>query len=205
MLAAKGFGADPTAVAPEAARWAKERLLVLPRAGLSDHQLDLMLRPHLARRMGHIERLNVHVIELPAGADEMAVARVLRKNPHFKFVELDRLRRPAFTPNDPTYASEWHEAKINAPAAWDYSTGQGVTIAILDSGVDATHPDLASAVVAGWNFYDNNSNTADVYGHGTEVAGAAAASGNNGVGVAGVAWNCQDHAHPRDRYRGQCL
>ena len=72
-----------------------------------------------------------------------------------------------------------------------YSTGQGVTIAILDSGVDATHPDLANAVVPGWNFYDNNSNTADVFGHGTKVAGTAAASGNNAVGVAGVAWNAK--------------
>ena len=65
--------------------------------------------------------------------------------------------------------------------------GSGVTIAILDSGVLSTHPDLAANLVPGWNFFDNNSNTADVYGHGTQVAGAAAAISNNGVGVAGVA------------------
>ena len=46
-----------------------------------------------------------------------------------------------------------------------------MTVAILDSGIDATHPDLIGQLVPGWNFYDNNSNTADVYGHGTLVAG----------------------------------
>ena len=62
-----------------------------------------------------------------------------------------------------------------------------MTIAILDSGVDAGHPDLQARLVPGWNFYDNNSNTADVHGHGTAVAGAAAASTNNAAGVAAIA------------------
>ena len=62
-----------------------------------------------------------------------------------------------------------------------------MTIAILDSGVDGTHPDLASQMVPGWNFYDGNADTSDVNGHGTAVAGAAAASSNNGLGVAAVA------------------
>ena len=62
-----------------------------------------------------------------------------------------------------------------------------MTIAILDSGVDATHPDLAPNLVAGYNAYSNNLDTADVCGHGTAVAGSAAARSNNGTGVAGVA------------------
>ena len=189
LLATEVLPAEPPASAPDAPRFAKGRLLVQPRAGLSDHQFDLILKPHLGRRIGRNAQLNLHVIELPAGVDEAALARILRKNPHIKFAELDRERPPALSPNDPTYPSEWHEAMIRAPAAWDYSTGQGVTIAILDSGVDSTHPDLTNALVPGWNFFDGNSNTSDVYGHGTKVAGAAAASGNNGVGVAGVAWN----------------
>jgi subtilisin family serine protease len=56
--------------------------------------------------------------------------------------------------------------------------------------VDSTHPDLTSKIVPGWNFANNNSDTSDVYGHGTAVAGAAAASSNNGTGVASVAWGC---------------
>jgi subtilisin family serine protease len=66
-----------------------------------------------------------------------------------------------------------------------------VVIGIIDSGVDSAHPDLAGKLVAGWNFYDNNSNTSDVYGHGTAVAGTAAAAANNNIGVAGVAWGCK--------------
>jgi hypothetical protein len=88
---------------------------------------------------------------------------------------------------DPYIGSEWHLSKIGATSAWDTSQGAGVTIAILDSGVDMTHPDLVANLVPGFNLYDNNTNTADVCGHGTAVAGSAAARTNNGVGVAGVA------------------
>jgi subtilisin family serine protease len=77
-----------------------------------------------------------------------------------------------------------------SPLGWDVVTGSAsVDIAIADSGVDPTHPDLASKLLPGYNFYDNNTNTSDVYGHGTKVAGAAAAIADNGAGVAGVAWN----------------
>ena len=89
--------------------------------------------------------------------------------------------------NDTYFSKEWHLAKINAPTAWDASTGTGITIAILDSGVDGTHPDLAAQLVPGWNFFDDNGNTTDVLGHGTAVAGVAAAASNNGIGIAGVA------------------
>jgi len=81
--------------------------------------------------------------------------------------------------------------KIAAPEAWETTAGSSsVIVAILDTGVDGTHPDLVAHLVPGWNTYDNNSNTGDVFGHGTEVAGTAVAAGNNGVGVASVAFNC---------------
>jgi subtilisin family serine protease len=86
------------------------------------------------------------------------------------------------------YSSAWHLPKIGAQTAWDYTQGNPVTIAILDTGVDTTHPDLQPQLVAGWNFYDNNSNVSDVYGHGTSVAGVAAAAGNNSIGVTSVSF-----------------
>ena len=81
---------------------------------------------------------------------------------------------------------------MSAPKAWSF-TREGtaaLVIAIVDTGVEGTHPDLSSKLVAGWNIYDNNSNTADVYGHGTNVAGTAAALSNNGTGVTSVCWFC---------------
>src|SRR5688572_9516068 len=94
-------------------------------------------------------------------------------------------------PNDPWYNNEWHlqAAKLNGPAAWDITVGSPeLVVAIADGGVDCTHEDL-SCTEDGWNFYDNNNNTSDVNGHGTAVAGTAAALSNNGKGVTSPNWN----------------
>jgi subtilisin family serine protease len=128
----------------------------------------------------------VHVVDVAPGNEEAEVAR-LRSDPDVEFAEIDRLIPAASLTNDPMVGSEWHLTKINAAQAWAYANGAGVTIAILDTGVQSTHPDLASKIVPGWNFYNNNSNTWDSNGHGTTVAGAAAAATNNSIGVASVA------------------
>ena len=169
-------------------RIVKSRLLVRPKAGISNAQLDRILAVHGGKRAKHLEAINVHIIELPATANEMAVLKSLHSNPHIAFAEPDAVLAPSLVVNDPYFTQEWHLAQISAPAAWDSRTGTGITIAILDSGVDLTHPDLSAQLVPGWNMYDNNSNTADVYGHGTNTAGTAAAAGNNAAGVAGVAF-----------------
>jgi len=181
--------AQPTSA--DTARYAKGRLLVQPRAGLADNDMDKLFGAHGGKRGKRFKQINVQVVELPAGSDDVAVARDLAKSRHFKFVELDRIVQHAAMTNDPSLPSEWHLPKIQAPTAWDYSGGSGVIVAVLDTGVDATHPDLAAAMVPGWNWYDNNSNTADVYGHGTKVAGTVAAVGNNAQGVAGVAYQAR--------------
>ncbi len=172
------------ATAAEPAEWAKGRLLVMPRAGLSDIEIDKIVKVHggKARRVG---KSDLHIVDLPGNASETAVLAQLAHNPHLKFAELDGRVVQALVSNDPYLGSEWHLARINAGTAWDVSQGAGMTIAILDSGVLPSHPDLTQ--VPGWNFVDNNNNTADVNGHGTAVAGAAAAITNNGAGVAGIA------------------
>lgn len=115
------------------------------------------------------------------------------------------------TPNEPLFASLWGLRAINAPAAWDLTTGTDkVTVAVIDSGVDYTHPDLVANIwsnpkevenqidddgngfvddIRGWNFWDGNNNPMDRYGHGTHVAGIIGARGNNVTGVAGVSWS----------------
>jgi thermitase len=178
-----GQGAGPRV--PGSETWAKGRILVMPRAGLPAHEFARILGEHggRARKIG---QSHLYIVDLPGNASEKAVAARLARHPHFKFAEIDRLVPPDFIPNDPYYGSAWHLPKIGAPTAWDNSQGSGVTIAILDTGVDGTHPDLASRMVPGWNFYDNNANTSDVQGHGTSVAGTAAAASNNSAGVASV-------------------
>lgn len=82
-------------------------------------------------------------------------------------------------------AKQWHLSTIHAPQAWQYSTGKGVTVAVIDTGVDENHPDLAPNLVPGYNTLDNNNIPHDDDGHGTNVAGIIAATGNGGtIGVA---------------------
>ena len=190
LVVALGAALVPAqAVAAEEAQWVPGRLLVQPRAGLSEAEFDKILKPHGGKQVGKIEGINVRVIQLPPQASEKAVEALLKNNKHLKFAERDMIVRPEGTANDTYYSSAWHLPKIGATTAWDVTTGDNVVIAVLDSGVDATHPDLAGRLIPGWNFYDNNSNTADVFGHGTLVAGSASANTNNGVGVASVAGN----------------
>ncbi|MGD9872356.1 MAG: S8 family serine peptidase [Thauera sp.] len=183
LLPAQAFAADE-------AQWVPGRLLVQPRAGLPEAEFDKIVKQHGGKQVGKIEGINVRVIQLPPQASEKAVEALLKRNKHLKFAERDMLVKPSTT-NDPYYANGWHLPKIGTPTAWQTSSGSNVVIAILDSGVDADHPDLAANLVPGWNMYDNNADTTDVNGHGTKVAGAAAALTNNAVGVAAVAGNAR--------------
>jgi thermitase len=171
--------------------YAKGRLLVAPRAGLSEKEFDKALKTQNAKSKGRFQRSNTHVIVLPAGADELAAMQALKKDRRLKYVELDMVVMHDAIVSDPSYGSSWALPKIQSPTAWDTTSGSGITIAVLDSGVDSAHPDLAGNLVPGWNMVDNNSNTSDVNGHGTKVSGAAAAVANNGKGSAGVAWGAK--------------
>ena len=102
--------------------------------------------------------------------------------------------RGADASQDPWFASQWNLRQINAPAAWARSTGAGVRIGIVDSGVLANHEDLAGKVVAATDCFNTGGDPAachgsglDDTGHGTHMAGVAAATKDNGRGIAGVA------------------
>ena len=174
------------AVGIDVPRYVAGRLLLGSRAGMTDADIAKIVAVHggKARRIG---TSNLHIVDLPGKGSEQALAALLTKHPQLKFAEQDQRVKPAFAGNDPYLGSQWHTSKIGAIQAWDSSQGSGVTIGILDSGIDGTHPDLSAQMVAGWNFFDNNADTSDITGHGTAVAGAAAATINNGLGVAGLA------------------
>ena len=170
-------------------RWIKGRLLITPRAGLSAQEMQKALGPYGIQPRHHLKELNVHICDVPNGADENKIMNSLKKDDRFKAIELDMVVEPDLTISDPSFGNSWALQKIQTPTAWDTATGDEVIIAILDTGVNSNHPDLAANMVAGWNTFDNTENSADVHGHGTKVAGSAAAAANNGIGSAGVAWN----------------
>lgn len=166
----------------------EDELLVGVESAAAHAQAGRTLGAHGGATLEQVRQTNVQRVRVPPSLLESAAAR-LAATPGVKFVERQHLHRPAMVPDDASLAQEWHLAKIGAPHAWDIAPGApDIVIAILDSGVDPAHPDLASKLVPGYNFHDGNANTTDVFGHGTKVAGAAAALGDNHVGVAGVAW-----------------
>ena len=99
----------------------------------------------------------------------------------------------AWTPNDPNWSQQWHLQAIGMESAWDYNQGGSseVTIAILDTGLNWGDADFAQTnVVAGYDFVEGDNDPYDEDGHGTHVAGTIAQSTDNGVGSAGIAFNC---------------
>lgn len=176
-------------VAPGALeKFVPDELLIQFFAGVSKEKSDEVLRGHRVSEVDEIKPIRVKRIKVPGQALEQVKA-ALAKNPHVKFVEKNYIAEISAIPNDPSYPSQWHLPKISAPTGWDISSGSGAaSIAIIDSGIDPAHPDLASKILPGYNFLYGTTDTHDVQGHGTKVAGSAAAIGNNGIGVAGVAW-----------------
>ncbi|MFS8809672.1 S8 family peptidase [Synechococcus sp. R65.1] len=97
----------------------------------------------------------------------------------------------AFVPNDPLYSQQWNLRAIRMPEAWEISQGEGVTVAVVDTGVTRV-PDLAQTeFVKGYDFVDDDEDPTDLNGHGTHVAGTLAQSTNNALGVAGVAFKAK--------------
>ncbi|MHB8746496.1 MAG: S8 family peptidase [Gammaproteobacteria bacterium] len=165
------------------------RIIVKTRRGVDDaHFAQFAARRGIQER-GRMRAARMHLIDVPADQAEVMAAQ-LRYDPEVEFAEVDRLV-PAedITANDPYFSNAWHLQTLGAPTAWAIAKGDGVIVAVLDSGVDGTHPDLKPQLVPGWNVRDNNSDTSDVYGHGTEVAGVVGAASNNGLGVTSIAWN----------------
>jgi thermitase len=166
------------------------RLLVKPKASVTESNFLSRIRTRGFTSRRTLRNQNINLLSISEDRAEAALA-ALKNDPAVEFAERDVIARSAFVPNDPEVVSgaEWHLQKIQAPAAWDYTFGSSqVIVAILDSGINAAHPDLIGHVIPGYNFVSGNSDFADDFGHGTAVAGTIFAAGNNGVGVAGVAF-----------------
>jgi thermitase len=143
----------------------------------------------------------VSIVELHAGKGvDQALDRYQRRD-DVVYAEPNFLATATLAaPNDPSYSSQWGLSKVDAIDGWtvypgSYSAPFGPTIAVVDTGVDVTHPDLSSHLLLGSaancvsDVCDGSGSVADDNGHGTHVAGIAAALANNQTGVAGVAFN----------------
>jgi thermitase len=153
-----------------------------------------------AKAVGEIA--DIGVTHLKAVGSGLALLHHLRKRSDVEFAEFDSIvqtTQGTFVPNDPYYGTayasshngnidQWGPAAVSAPAAWSVTLGSSsIVIAIVDTGVDDSHPDLASKIVGEYSYVGT---LKDGFGHGTHVAGIAAGATNNNVGVAGMCPNC---------------
>ena len=148
-----------------------------------------------ARVVGDVESLGVFQLEVPA-ADEAAVRRAIEALPSVEGAMPNGLNWPTREFDDAMLRdgdaeNDWGIRAIRAPAAWDSTLGEGVTVAVVDSGCDPAHEDLRDRYATPYSFSTRSDGTdlsfADAGYHGTHVAGTIAATAGNGVGTAGIA------------------
>lgn len=132
-------------------------------------------------------------VEVPVGdADPAELVAALGDDPAVAEVQLDHVRSAARWTDDPLNEYAWpYLAFLRLDRAWDVTTGTGQVIAVLDTGVDARHEDLAGRLVAGYDLVNGDADPADDQGHGTAVAGVAAGAGDNGRGGVGAAFGAK--------------
>ena len=174
---------------------AKDHILIKFKDASSSAAQEKILSKHNLKEKSELKDIKVKIVSVSNDdtIEEVIQRLKIQDDEKIEFAEPDFIAHSLTTPNDPYYPSQWHLAKISASDAWTISTGKpDVVIAVIDSGADPAHPDLLSKLIPGWNFLNGTSNTKDSGangGHGTAVAGTAAAAANNGIGVSGVSWN----------------
>ena len=191
--ATPGTAADRvTATPPRGAGLHRDALLVRFAGGTADSTAVAVLAAAGATEVGRLDAIDTLVVAPGRGRTRTAVQRALSANRSVLSVEADEVARVTVIPDDTFWAEEWHAPKVRLDSAWDITTGtDGPVIAVLDTGVQASQPDLVGRVLPGRDFVNNDRNAADDLGHGTKVAGVIAGLGMNALGVAGACWDCR--------------
>lgn len=197
-------------IQPAGPKYSSEKILIKFKPELSAQSTESILRAYQPRDYKLIPRINVYVMKVGESTVEETLA-ALRNNPDVLYAEPDYKLRLAAQPNDQLFRYQYalynpggtlqipgsptgkNRADIKATGAWDFAKGDpNLLIAVLDSGIDYTHPDLASKVIStGKDFINDDNDAMDDHWHGTHVAGIIGAATNNTEGIAGVAWDCR--------------
>jgi len=213
ILWAAETAAQPLPVLPRSAYAAGE---ILVKYRTADRAAASGIHQHRwgTRALKFLESAGVHRIKLPESMSVREALELFRQDPLVAYAEPNYRRYLRRTPDDASYPSLWGLAKINAPGAWDVATNCGsVVVALIDSGVDDLHPDLAANIwvntgeiagngidddangkiddTRGWDFVSEDNDPMDVDGHGTHVAGTIGAVGDNALGVTGLCWGAK--------------
>jgi thermitase len=193
---------------------AADRVLLRFRADVPEAYADALLRSYGFSSIRRIPRIGVYSVRTAPGLSVSETLAILRRNGDIEQARPDYRTRLAATPNDAYFQGYQYNlsnrggildigdgirpqttagADVKARTAWDVTQGDpDVVIAIIDSGVDMTHPELsAKCVSTGRDFVNDDDDATDDHWHGTHTAGVAAADTDNGEGIAGVAWNCR--------------
>lgn len=170
-------------------RFVPGEILVCIRVAVESSEIDGIRAQFGARYSRTLYRSSIEKWIVPVGSEEV-LSGLLAKEESIIWAEPNyRVHALTTTPDDPGFGTQWGHAQIASTSAWGHTTGSAeIVIAVIDSGIDGGHPDLASKVVPGYDFVDDDADPTDLHGHGTNVAGIAAAVTNNTVGMAGTSW-----------------
>jgi subtilisin family serine protease len=183
-------------------------LVLLERHTASAAAVRFSVRARVASLRGRFAGLSVPQIGLltvrpPPGMPAASFADALAQLPGVASATLEHRYVPRFVPNDPALHAadpgsgvvQWALARENLYSAWDISRGNGALVGVIDTGVDASHPDLAGKIAVALDQQDpadaRGTATTDEVGHGTHVASLACAGTNNGIGMAGAGYDCR--------------
>lgn len=189
--------------ANQSAKYVADEVVIKFKPQVSFSQIDQFNQSFKTRFTRTRRFADFVTLRIPAGLDAEIFAQQLAADPRVEYAEPNFIANALMVPNDPYYSYQWHfdnsdYGGVQAESAWDISTGSGVTVAIIDTGIAYENygrqykraPDLAGTCFeAGYDFVNNDSHPNDDEGHGTHVAGTVAQATNNNQGTAGLAYS----------------